>query len=72
MTGSIPLGSNRTSTANWSSPDELLRTALPVTGCLNHEGRYAGVDVSRDAIAWPWSSIPPRHPHQTHLKECRG
>ena len=47
------------------------RMALPLTGYLNSEGHYAGFDVSRDAIAWPWSSIPPRHPCQKHLKACR-
>jgi len=111
MTGSIPPGSNRTSTANCGSPGELLpprelqdwvglggpavykatgneflgylvdlcglqpgdavldvgcgsgRMALPLTGYLNSEGRYAGFDVSREAIAWCTENISGSHPN---------
>ena len=111
MTGSIPPGSNRISTANCSSPGEVLpprelqdwvgggggdvykaigneflgylvdlcglqpgdavldvgcgsgRMALPLTGYLNREGRYAGFDVSRDAIAWCTQNISGSHPN---------
>jgi SAM-dependent methyltransferase len=100
MTGSIPLGPHRTSTANCGSPDGLLppweledsvglggqstyratgeeflgylihlcglqpgdavldvgcgpgRMALPLTGYLNREGRYARFDITTEAIAW--------------------
>src|SRR3984957_18383311 len=111
MTGSIPLGSNRPSTANCGSPGQLLpprelqdwvglggpavykatgneflgylvdlcglqpgdavldvgcgsgRMALPLTGYLNREGRYAGFDVSRPAIAWGTEDISGSHPN---------
>src|ERR1700742_4562127 len=108
MSGSIPRGSSRRSTAN-SSPGELLpprdlqdsmgaggpavheatgdeflgylvdlcglqpgdavldvgcgsgRIALPLTGYLNSKGRYAGFDVSREAIAWCTDNISASH-----------
>ena len=111
MTGSIPPGSDRTSTVNGGSPGELLpprglqdwvglggpavykatgneflgylvdlcglqpgdavldvgcgsgRMALPLTGYLNREGRYAGFDVSREAIAWCTKNISGSHPN---------
>ncbi len=111
MTGSIPPGSNRTSTANCGSPGELLpprelqdwvglggpavykatgneflgylvdlcglqpgdavldvgcgsgRMALPLTGYLNREGRYAGFDVAKEAIAWCTENISGSHPN---------
>ena len=111
MTGSIPPGANRTSTANCGSPGELLpprelqdwvglggpavfkatgdeflgylvdlcglqpgdavldvgcgsgRMALPLTGYLNREGRYAGFDVAREAIAWCTENISGSHPN---------
>jgi ubiquinone/menaquinone biosynthesis C-methylase UbiE len=110
MTGSIPPGSNRTSTANCGSPGELLppeelqhyvgrsgdgfkaagaeflgylvdlcglqpgdavldvgcgpgRMALPLTGYLNRTGRYAGFDLSREAIAWCTENISGSHPN---------
>ena len=39
------------------------RMALPLTGYLNSEGRYAGFDVSRDAIAWCTENISGSHPN---------
>jgi SAM-dependent methyltransferase len=111
MTGSIPPGSNRTSTANCGSPGEVLpppelqdwvglggsavfkatgneflgylvdlcglqpgdavldvgcgsgRMALPLTGYLNREGRYAGFDIARKAIAWCTENISGSHPN---------
>ena len=111
MTGSMPPGSNRTSTADCCSPGELLpprklqdwvgpggpamytatgheflgylvdlcelqpgdavldvgcgsgRMALPLTGYLNREGRYAGFDVAREAIAWCTENISRSHPN---------
>ena len=111
MTGSIPPGSNRTSTANCGSPGELLppeelqhwvgpggaraykaigveflgylvnlcglqpgdavldvgcgsgRMALPLTGYLNRNARYAGFDVSREAIAWCTENISGSNPN---------
>lgn len=111
MTGSIPPGSNRTSTANCGTPDEVLpprelqdwvggggadaykaignkflghlvdlcglqpgdavldvgcgsgRMALPLTGYLSPVGRYAGFDVSREAIAWCTQNISGSHPN---------
>jgi 2-polyprenyl-3-methyl-5-hydroxy-6-metoxy-1,4-benzoquinol methylase len=48
------------------------RMALPLAGHLNREGRYASFDVSSDAIAWPWSSIPSRHPDHKHPTECHA
>ncbi|BBX47781.1 hypothetical protein MCOO_37960 [Mycobacterium cookii] len=37
--------------------------ALPLTGYLNREGRYAGFDVARDAIAWCTENISASHPN---------
>ncbi len=37
--------------------------ALPLTGYLNREGRYAGFDVSREAIAWCTENISGSHPN---------
>ncbi len=39
------------------------RMALPLTGYLNHEGRYAGFDVSETAIAWCTENISGSHPN---------
>lgn len=39
------------------------RMALPLTGYLNRKGRYAGFDVSREAIAWCTENISVLHPH---------
>jgi SAM-dependent methyltransferase len=39
------------------------RMALPLTGYLNREGRYAGFDVSREAIAWCTENIAGSHPN---------
>lgn len=39
------------------------RMALPLTGYLNREGRYAGFDVSREAIAWCTENISGSHPN---------
>ena len=39
------------------------RMALPLTGYLNREGRYAGFDVSREAIAWCTKNISGSHPN---------
>lgn len=39
------------------------RMALPLTGYLNREGRYAGFDVSRQAIAWCTENISGSHPN---------
>ncbi|WP_255396647.1 class I SAM-dependent methyltransferase [Mycobacterium sp. E3198] len=39
------------------------RMALPLTGYLNREGRYAGFDVSRSAIAWCTENISGSHPN---------
>jgi SAM-dependent methyltransferase len=111
MTGSIPPGSSRTSTANCGSLGEVLppqklqdwvggggpamykaigneflgylvdlcglqpgdavldvgcgsgRMALPLSGYLNPEGRYAGFDVSREAVAWCTENISGSHPN---------
>src|ERR1700733_5156806 len=111
MTGSIPPGANRISTADCGLPGELVpprelqdwvglggpavfkatgkeflgylvdlcglqpgdavldvgcgsgRMALPLTGYLNREGRYAGFDVSREAIAWCEENISGAHPN---------
>ena len=37
------------------------RRAVPLTGYLNREGRYAGFDISKDAIAWCKANISPTH-----------
>lgn len=39
------------------------RMALPLTGYLNREGRYAGFDVSRESIAWCTDNISGSHPN---------
>src|ERR1700757_2189666 len=39
------------------------RMALPLTGYLNREGRYAGFDFSREAIAWCTENISGSHPN---------
>ena len=39
------------------------RMALPLTGYLNPVGRYAGFDVSREAIAWCTQNISGSHPN---------
>lgn len=39
------------------------RMALPLTGYLNGEGRYAGFDISQDAIAWCQTNITSAHPN---------
>ncbi|CCK59571.1 Putative methyltransferase [Mycobacterium canettii CIPT 140070010] len=39
------------------------RMALPLTGYLNSEGRYAGFDISRKAIAWCQEHITSAHPN---------
>src|SRR6202030_2923541 len=39
------------------------RMALPLTGYLNQEGRYAGFDVAREAIAWCTENISKSHPN---------
>jgi SAM-dependent methyltransferase/predicted O-methyltransferase YrrM len=39
------------------------RMALPLTGYLNREGRYAGFDVAREAIAWCEENISGSHPN---------
>src|ERR1700758_3353234 len=39
------------------------RMALPLTGYLNPNGRYAGFDVSREAIAWCTENISESHPN---------
>src|SRR5690349_17910849 len=36
--------------------------ALPLTGYLNPDGRYAGFDVAREAIAWCTKNISGSHP----------
>lgn len=38
------------------------RMAMPLTGYLNREGRYAGFDVAREAIAWCMENISGSHP----------
>ena len=39
------------------------RMALPLTGYLNTEGRYAGFDISAKAIAWCRENITRQHPN---------
>lgn len=39
------------------------RIALPLTGYLNREGRYAGFDVSKEATAWCRENISGSHPN---------
>jgi SAM-dependent methyltransferase len=37
------------------------RTAIPLAGYLNHEGRYAGFDIAPKAVAWCGQNISQRH-----------
>jgi SAM-dependent methyltransferase len=39
------------------------RIAMPLTGYLNREGRYAGFDTSRKAVAWCKENISRSHPN---------
>ncbi len=39
------------------------RTAMSLTSYLNHEGRYAGFDISGEAIEWCTQNISPSHPN---------
>ncbi|MCV7008469.1 methyltransferase domain-containing protein [Mycobacterium gordonae] len=39
------------------------RMALPLTGYLNREGRYAGFDVASEAVAWCRENISGSHPN---------
>jgi SAM-dependent methyltransferase len=39
------------------------RIAMPLTGYLNREGRYAGFDVSRKAVSWCRENISRSHPN---------
>lgn len=39
------------------------RTALPLTRYLNREGRYAGFDIARKAIAWCTENVSGSHPN---------
>ena len=39
------------------------RMALPLTGYLTSKGRYAGFDVSREAVAWCKENISGSHPN---------
>lgn len=39
------------------------RVALPLTGYLNDAGRYAGFDISQEAIAWCKENISGAHPN---------
>jgi SAM-dependent methyltransferase len=39
------------------------RMAAPLTGYLNRYGRYAGFDVSREAVAWCTQNISKSHPN---------
>jgi ubiquinone/menaquinone biosynthesis C-methylase UbiE len=39
------------------------RMAVPLTGYLTREGRYAGFDVSREAVAWCTENISGVHPN---------
>lgn len=39
------------------------RMAMPLTGYLNHKGRYAGFDVSREAIGWCTENISGLYPN---------
>jgi hypothetical protein len=39
------------------------RVALPLTGYLNDVGRYAGFDISQEAIAWCKENISRSHPN---------
>jgi SAM-dependent methyltransferase len=39
------------------------RMALPLTGYLNREGRYAGFDLSKEVIAWCTENISGSHPN---------
>ena len=39
------------------------RTALPLTGYLSSEGRYAGFDIARKAIAWCTENVSGSHPN---------
>jgi SAM-dependent methyltransferase len=44
------------------------RVTTPLTGYLSAEGRYVGMDVSQDAIAWCSQNITPRHPNFTFFR----
>ena len=39
------------------------RDAIPLTEILSERGRYLGVDIIGDSIAWCQEHITPRHPH---------
>ena len=39
------------------------RIAVPLAGYLNHEGRYAGFDISKEAIAWCKENVSRTHPN---------
>jgi SAM-dependent methyltransferase len=39
------------------------RTALPLTGYLNRQGRYAGFDIAKEAIAWCTENISRSFPN---------
>ena len=39
------------------------RMAVPLTGYLTREGRYAGFDISREAVAWCTQNISGAHPN---------
>ncbi|QUR67279.1 methyltransferase domain-containing protein [Mycobacterium spongiae] len=39
------------------------RVAMPLTRYLNHEGRYAGFDISQEAITWCQENISESHPN---------
>lgn len=39
------------------------RVAVPLTGYLDENGSYEGIDVIPEAISWCQKSITPRHPN---------
>jgi SAM-dependent methyltransferase len=41
------------------------RDAFQLTGILDENGRYVGIDVTRDSITWCQRNITPRHPNFT-------